>query len=253
MSIGVDLCIVVPIFNEEKILWDMAEQLAFHLDDIIGKDKWQYVLVDNGSIDSTPQIIERIKEKWPKSIPVRLGRPNIGEAFSAGLERAESEYAYIINADWWDPVFLQWSWSHRERYDLIVGSGRADYTLYKRSQYRKLLSWGLNSLLWLLFGFVGTDTHGQKLLRMSAMRPILKECVMRRGQFDTEFTIRAMRKGLWIAEVPVPHVEIRKPRNLMLKKIVQNVWDLWRLKRAIRISPATNKIRFHRYAREDME
>lgn len=45
-------------------------------------------------------------------------------------------------------------------------------------------------------------THGPKLLRMSTMRPILDKCVMRRGQFDTEFTLRALRQGLRLAEVP---------------------------------------------------
>jgi len=43
------------------------------------------------------------------------------------------------------------------------------------------------------------------------MRPVLGQCVMRRGQFDTEFTLRALRAGLWLAEVPVPIVEIRPP------------------------------------------
>ena len=249
---NIDLSLIMPIYNEEEILWETAEQLAVQLDDIVGKERWQYVLVDNGSADSTSQITKRITKYWPSSIPIKLDRPNIGNALFAGLERAEGEWAYIINVDWWDSIFLRWSWANRNRYDLIVGSGRADYTLYQRSRYRKFLSWGLNSLLRLLCGFEGTDTHGQKLLRLSSMRPVIKDCIMRRGQFDTEFTLRAMRKGLWIADVPVPHIEIRKHRNWMIKKIVQNIWDIFRLSRALKKVP-TQAIRFHRWAREDLE
>jgi glycosyltransferase involved in cell wall biosynthesis len=248
-----DLSVIIPIYNEEGELWEMAKQLAVHLDKIIGQNRWQYVLVDNGSFDSTPNIVKRIIEKWPLCVQAHLDRPNYGQALATGLENAKGEWAYIINVDWWDPVFIRWAWQNRSRYDLIVGSKRADNTLNHQQKYRMILSWGLNSLLQFFFGFIGTDTHGQKLVRLSSMRPVFRKCIMRRGQFDTEFTLRAMRYGLWLAEVPVPIVEKRKQRNLMLKKIAQNIWDiliLWRLMKKV---PFSNSVRYHRWAREDME
>jgi hypothetical protein len=102
------------------------------------------------------------------------------------------------------------------------------------------------------FDFVGRDTHGQKLIRLSAVRDILPHCIMERGQFDTELTMRALRGGLWVAEVPVPIVQARGPRNLMLVKIYRNVVDLWRLRRIMRSVPSL-RTRYHRWAREDME
>ena len=75
---------------------------------------------------------------------------------------------------------------------------------------------------------------------------------MERGQFDTELTMRALRGGLWVAEVPVPIVQIRKPRNLMLGKIYRNFVDLLRLRRAMR-NVGSVRTRYHRWAREDME
>lgn len=246
------LSVIVPIFNEEDEVLLMAEQLAVHLDQVIGKDQWQYVLVDNGSVDATPQIIQHLKQQWPNSITLRLERPNYGKALRSGLEHAEGGWAYIINVDWWDPVFLRWAWLNRASYDLIIGSKRADNTLNKQQKYRRILSWGLNSILQFSFGFVGSDTHGQKLLNLSSMRPIIKDCVMLRGQFDTEFTLRAMRKGFWLAEVPVPLVEKRKQRNLMIKKIFQNIYDIFRLRRVIHKVHFSHSIRYHRWAREDM-
>lgn len=247
-----DLSVVVPIYNEEEELWQMAEQLSVHLDKIIGQKRWQYVLVDNGSTDSTSQIVERIIQQWPSCIQVRMARPNYGEALASGLRQAQGKWAYINNVDWWDPVFLRWSWENRTRYDLILGSKCADYTLNQQARYRRILSWGLNTILQFCFGFVGTDTHGQKLLHLTAMRPILDQCILRRGQFDTEFTLRAMRKGLWIAELPVPIIEKRKQRNLMIKKIAQNFYDILRLRRVIQKVPFTHSIRYHRWAREDI-
>jgi glycosyltransferase involved in cell wall biosynthesis len=249
----IDLSVIVPVYNEGADLWPMASDLAPHLDRIVGEGKWQYVLVDNGSVDESPQVISRIISTWPQSVRLRLPRPDYGEALAQGLTSAEGSWAYIVNVDFWDDVLLRWCWKHRALYDLVLGSKRADPSLNHQHKYRRLLSWGLNSILQFAFGFVGTDTHGQKFLFLPSLRPVIAQCVMRRGQFDTELTLRTMRQGLWLAELPVPIRELRPPRNLMLKKIYRNLYDIGRLKRAMRLVPANRPIRYHRWAREDIE
>ena len=250
---SVELSVIVPVCNEAPDLWSMAAGITPHLDRVVGARRWQFVLVDNGSVDASPEIIDRIVTAWPGSVALRLARPDYGEALAQGLAAAGGDWAYVINVDFWDEVLLRWCWRHRALYDLVLGSKRADPSLNKQHKYRQLLSWGLNCILQFAFGFVGTDTHGQKFLSLPAIRPILTECVMRRGQFDTELTLRAMRRGLWLAEVPVPITELRPPRNLMLGKIYRNLVDIVRLKRVARHIPSDRPIRYHRWAREDLE
>ena len=249
----VALSIIVPIYNEETELRPMAIGLARHLDDIVGIGQWQFILVDNGSTDQSPEVIERLKETWPNTISIRLPKPDYGDSLLHGLNAAVAPWAYIINVDWWDDVMLRWCWRHRGLYDLVLGSKRADPQLNRQHKYRKFLTWGLNTILQSVFGFVGTDTHGQKFLSLASMRPIIAQCKIRRGQFDTELTLRAMRKGLWLAEVPVPCVETRPPRNLMVTKICRNVVDIVRLKRLVSEFPIDRPIRYHRWAREDLD
>jgi len=248
-----DLSVIVPVYNEEDILLQTAEQIAPHLDDIVGAGNWQFVLVNNGSRDRSSAICDEIVRRWPKSLKVELARPDIGEALFQGLMRAAAPWAFIINTDFWDPMFIRWCFRTRGVYDLVVGSKRADMALNQQSKYRRTLSWGLNMILQAAFGFVGSDTHGQKFVYLPALRPIFQRCVMRRGQFDTEFTLRATRAQMWIAEVPVPIVEIRKPRNLMLHKIARNIVDISRLKWVMRTVPVRAAARYHRWAREDVE
>ena len=248
----VELSIIVPAFNEANDLGDMATGLAPCLDKVVGAGHWQFVIVDNGSVDGTRDHATLIAETWPTSKVLQLPRPDYGEAMFRGLQAAEGEWAYIINVDFWDEMMLAWCWRHRGLYDLVLGSKRSDTTLNQQHKYRKLLSWGLNSILQFVFGFVGSDTHGQKFLHLPTLRPILERCVMRRGQFDTELTLRAMRGGLWLAEVPVPLVELRPPRNLMVAKIYRNLVDILRLRKVMRQSPATTPVRYHRWAREDL-
>jgi hypothetical protein len=249
----VHLSVVVPVYNEGSILMTMAEQLAPHLDEIAGPERWQFVLVDNGSRDESPAVCEDIIRRWPHSINVRLAHPDYGEALYQGLMRALGPWAFIINVDFWDVPFMRWCFRTRGVYDLVMGSKRADHALNQQDNYRRLLSWGLNTILQTVFGFVGSDTHGQKFLYLPALRPIFAQCVMRRGQFDTEFTLRASRAQLWLAEVPVPIVELRKPRNLMLHKVVRNIVDIRRLHRIMQKTPVTAAMRYHRWSREDVE
>jgi glycosyltransferase involved in cell wall biosynthesis len=246
------LSVIVPVFNEENHIWPMAEALGRDLDHLIGPSHWQFVLVDNGSRDGSAEEIARIVAAWPTSRAVKLDRPNYGTALKAGLQAAAAPFAYVINVDFWDPLFLRWSWANRHPYDLILGSKRADPTLNKLPPYRKFLSAGLNLIFQVFFDFVGRDTHGQKLVRLAAFRDVIPKCIMQRGQFDTELTMRALRGGLWVAEVPVPIAEKRSPRNLMLAKIWRNFADLVRLRRVMRTVPSL-RTRYHRWSREDME
>jgi len=246
------LSIVVPVYNEEGLLLTMAEQLGPHLDDFAGRGRWQFVLVDNGSTDASGEICSEILRRWPGSVAIQLDRPNYGEALYQGLIRAAGPWAFVVNVDFWDVPFMRWCFRTRGVYDLVIGSKRADYSLNRQQKYRRILSWGLNTILQAVFGFVGSDTHGQKFLYLPVMRPIFNQCVMRRGQFDTEFTLRAARAQLWIAEVPVPIVEVRPVRNFMLQKIIRNLIDIRRLRRVIRQVPL-KAARYHRWSREDVE
>jgi glycosyltransferase involved in cell wall biosynthesis len=246
------LSVVVPVYNEEAHLWAMAEELGHALDRVVGRGRWQYVLVDNGSVDGSSKVLDAIVASWPSSRVINLDRPNYGTALKVGLQGAQAAFAYVINVDFWDPLFLKWSWANRDQYDLILGSKRADPTLNRLPAYRKFLSAGLNLVFQVFFDFVGRDTHGQKLVRLGAFRDIIPLCVMERGQFDTELTMRALRGGLWVAEVPVPIVQGRRPRNLMLAKIWRNFVDLLRLRRVMRDVPSV-RTRYHRWSREDME
>jgi glycosyltransferase involved in cell wall biosynthesis len=246
------LSVVVPVYNEEAHLWGMAQDLGHALDGVVGRACWQYVLVDNGSVDGSGKVLDAIVASWPSSRVLKLDRPNYGTALKTGLQAAQAPFAYVINVDFWDPLFLKWAWANRDQYDLILGSKRADPTLNRLPAYRKFLSAGLNLIFQVFFDFVGRDTHGQKLIRLAPMLDIMSRCVMERGQFDTELTLRALRSGLWVAEVPVPIVQSRSPRNLMLAKIWRNFVDLLRLRRVMRDVPSV-RTRYHRWSREDME
>jgi hypothetical protein len=242
----------VPVYNEEKILLDNLTRYAGALDRIVGVRRWHYVLIDNGSTDATPEHLRRLQAGWPLTQVLVSAVPNYGLALRTGLQKVTTPYAHLIDVEQWDVPFLSWSWQHRDRYDLFIASKRADPTLNQQPLHRYLLSWGLNALLQLLFNFTGSETHGPKLMRMKPMQPIIDAARSERGQYDTELVLRSIRNSLRIVEVPTPHVEVRPPRAVILKKVAWNVVALLRLWRTLRHIPFAGEMRYHRFAREDV-
>jgi len=246
------LSVVIPIRNEEAILWQNASTLAEALNTIVGVGRWKFILVDNASTDSTPAILKTIVDTWPPSFEVYAARPNYGAALRAGLSKVNTPYAMVVDVEQSDEPFLAWAWRHREDYDLFIGSRRADPSLSVRPRYRWFLSWGLNALLQLFFEFTGTETHGPKLIRMEHMSGLIALCVSDRGQYDTEIVLRAIRASRRVVEVPISIAEHRKSRNLMVNKIVWNIIAFNRLRRVLRDVPREVPVRYRRFTREDV-
>lgn len=244
--------VVVPLYNEEAVMDQNLETLAVFFDSIAGPGNWLFLLVDNGSVDSTPEKVREAIERWPLSRSIQLEEPNYGAALRAGLRSAQTRWAYLIDVEQWDLPFLAWSWTNRERYDLFLGSKRSDPTLNFQAPYRKFLSCCLNGLLQTLFEFSGTDTHGPKLIDRYSLKAIAEVCCLDRGQYDTELVLRAVRSRKRIVEVPVVYRESRPHRNLMVKKIVWNLLALRRLVHVMKDVPHEGMIRFHRLTREEI-
>ena len=136
---------------------------------------------------------------------------------------------------------------------MIIGSKRVNPTLNQQDQYRRLLSAGLNAILQYFFDCVAAETHGMKFMRTNVFKQIADSCVMQRGQFDTELTLRALRAGLWVAEVPIPYLEKRKQRNFMFRKIGQNVFDLVRFRKVMDKVEYCGNVKYKRFCREDLD
>ncbi len=247
------LSIIMPLLNEEVILNSAIEALTTQLDAIVGPAAWQLVPVDNGSTDRTPAILDNFVQKWPDTKYLTLGEKNIGKAMKHGLLHADCNWAMVLPLDEFDPTFLQWAWRHRHAYDLVLGSKRVDPTLNRQTSYRRLLSWGLNALLQLTLDNVTADTHGAKLINLTTVRPLIEQTVISRGQFDTELTLRTLRAGLRVAEIPVRYAEQRPARNLMVTKIGRNIVDLIRLTRILSHVPFQGPLNYHRWSIADVE
>ncbi|WP_298889564.1 glycosyltransferase family 2 protein [uncultured Serinicoccus sp.] len=99
------LSVVVPVFDEQDVLPLFVQRLRPVLDAL--EVDYEVLVVDDGSTDATPVVLQRARHTWPQLRVVRL-RANAGHqaAISAGLERARGDLVVTIDADLQDPPEL---------------------------------------------------------------------------------------------------------------------------------------------------
>lgn len=86
--------VVIPVYNAEKYLREA-------LDSIVGQTyiNLEIICVDDGSTDSSPQILEEYKAKDERILVYRKENSGGGAARNYGLERATGEYLYFFDSD----------------------------------------------------------------------------------------------------------------------------------------------------------
>jgi polyisoprenyl-phosphate glycosyltransferase len=97
------LSVVAPVYNEEQLIELFVERACAALADYT----FELVLVDDGSSDATPQLLDRLADQDPRVRVIHLSR-NFGHqaALTAGLEHAIGDVVAMIDADLQDPPEL---------------------------------------------------------------------------------------------------------------------------------------------------
>jgi len=93
-----DFSIITPVYNGEAFIQETVESVLSNFDPNL---RFEYLIIDDGSVDNTKTILEKYSQnKLVKIFSVK----NSGEAAAVnyGLEKAKGEYILVVNAD--DPL-----------------------------------------------------------------------------------------------------------------------------------------------------
>ncbi|MEI8024643.1 MAG: glycosyltransferase family 2 protein, partial [Actinomycetota bacterium] len=100
------ISIVIPAYNEEDCVNELARQLTKVMDKL-KKYQFEVLIVENGSRDKTWSLLQKIAATDKRFKPIRLSR-NFGMdgGVTAGLELATGDACVIMTADLQDPPEL---------------------------------------------------------------------------------------------------------------------------------------------------
>lgn len=96
------ISVVIPIYNEEEIIHLLHGAVSRAMNDV--DDTWEVVYVDDGSKDSSQDLLRQLQVEDPHVVVVELSR-NWGHmgALHAGLQTARGDAVVLMDGDLQDP------------------------------------------------------------------------------------------------------------------------------------------------------
>jgi glycosyltransferase involved in cell wall biosynthesis len=195
------VAVLMPVHNEAETIERTVN--AFY-NAIGSRMPLELVISEDGSSDTTREIIEKISEKIPLKAILSPSRKGYASGIKDGLKLVEAEYVLITDSDGQhDPSDFWKLWKLRTKYDIVSGwrKKRAD------AVHRKVMSKVFQTMVKHAFNLPNLMdiTAPFKLMRTEIAREIANECQFMNESFWSEFVIRAHARGLKIIEIPVNH------------------------------------------------
>ncbi|WP_243374163.1 glycosyltransferase family 2 protein [Geotalea sp. SG265] len=132
---AISFSVVVPVFNEEKVLPESYRRLTAVMEGL--GEPYEIIFVNDGSSDRTMSILDELCER-DRHIRIIDFAKNFGHqtAITAGMDYADGKAVVVIDADLQDPPELipQMIQCWREGYDVVYGKRkeRKGETFFKK-------------------------------------------------------------------------------------------------------------------------
>jgi glycosyltransferase involved in cell wall biosynthesis len=226
--------IVIPVYNEEGILQGSVLELEKKL--LVFGWSYEILLCENGSRDRTVEIAMQLSAELKNVRMLSVGQPNYGLAMKTGILEARGTFVICDEIDLCDTEFYARALALLERSDtdLVVGSKAMLGSNDQRPLVRRLATRVYNGMLRAVCDYSGTDTHGLKAFRRTALLDTARHCVLDRDVFASEFVIRAHREGKKILEIPFTVREKRPPSINLVKRVPHVLKSVARLAISVR-------------------
>ena len=200
-----DISVVIPVYNEESTLQKIFSRIKKT------RIPSEILLIDDGSTDSTPQIIKQLQEDpsvHAITFPVNRGK---GAAVSAGIKAAHGEIIILQDADLeYNPSDYKKLLKPFEKNQAEVVYGVRFMTNNKKTSY--FFHFVANKILTMITNILYKSSlndmeTGYKIFR----KDIFEQLQIKANGFDfePEFTAKLLKRKIKIYEVPITF----KPRN----------------------------------------
>jgi len=138
-----EIAVLMPIHNEAKTIEKSV--IEFH-NAINPRMNLELVLSEDGSIDDTRNVIERLSEKIPLKAILSPSRKGYAGGIKDGLKLVKAKYVLITDSDGQqDPRDFWKLWNLRMKYDIVSGWRKKRADAFYRKIMSKTFQWRIKS------------------------------------------------------------------------------------------------------------
>ncbi|MEN6357056.1 MAG: dolichyl-phosphate beta-glucosyltransferase [Armatimonadota bacterium] len=228
------LSVIIPVYNEQNRIGDSLIAVESYLKNF-GKS-YEIILVDDGSTDSTLDIVRQISNSGRLTRIVSY-RQNMGKGYAVrqGVSAARGEYIAFTDVDLSAPIdqIPKLFSALKDGYDVAIGSRAVKGAEIPVHQplYRELGGKTLNLIIRMLAVRGIKDTQcGFKLFRGDVARDIFSRCFINGWGFDVEALYLARKLGYTVAEVPVKWSHMEGSKLHPFKGALRVIADVIRMR-----------------------
>jgi glycosyltransferase involved in cell wall biosynthesis len=199
--IDAKLSLVLPAYNEEANVEIVVNEALEVLPTIF--DRYEIIVVDDGSRDKTPEITDRLAATHPGKVRVIHHNPNkgYGAALTSGFRAADGDYLMFMDSDrQFKPEDIRLLAPYVGKADIIAGYRKKRNDPY----YRFLIGYTFNTIVTILFDIHLRDIDcGFKIFKADLLQNMA--LTSPGALINTEIHAKAKRQGRSIIEVGVNH------------------------------------------------
>jgi glycosyltransferase involved in cell wall biosynthesis len=232
--------VVIPVLNEAHVLEKSVEAVRRFLKENF-PCKGRVVIVENGSIDGTKEVAERLSATYPDVGFLHLREKGRGHALRYAWTQSRADIVCYTDVDLsTDLAALPRLVSAivDEGYDIAIGSRLMKDSHTVRSMRREVISRAYNLFLKAVLFTSFTDAQcGFKAVSREVVDRIVPQIKDQSWFFDTELLVLAEHHGYRIKDIPVIWIEDDDSRVEILRTAWEDIkgvfrlrWQLWKEK-----------------------
>lgn len=243
--------VIIPAYAAEKFIEKNLLKVKGVLEQI--RYSYEIICVVDGRVDRTFEKAKKVASKYPRKIRVEGYKKNLGKGHTVrfGMAKSKGDIIAFIDAGFeLNPNSLSMLLEHFEWYnaDIIVGSKRHPASKVIYPWQRKVLSFGYQVLVRILFGLKVRDTQvGMKFFRREVLEKTLPRLLVKAFAFDIEILAVANYLGFKrIYEAPVElKMSFGGASTIASKGFIRTVW--WMLWDTVAVFYRLRILNFYNY------
>lgn len=231
------LSVIIPMYNEEKIVEDAIRALDTQLSADFGEGEYEMIFVSDGSRDACQAKAEAMVVSYP-ALSVLGYEPNRGKGYAVrtGMLAAKGDFVLFTDCDlaYGTEVIAKFQKAFAEGdKDIYIGSRTLDKSGYEGyTLKRKIMSKIYIRYLNIVAGFDHSDSQcGIKGFSHKAAQAIFTECECDRWAFDLEALLLAKDMGFTVGEIAVKIINHRESKISPIHDAIEMTKEVRRIKK----------------------